>query len=85
LNGFLILRRLTREPGPVTMGTFTAFSETRPERARLARREMLRLGLVRVEEQPHNGPIPRYQIHVTPKGRVVAARLGDMDKTLREG
>lgn len=85
LNGFLILRRLAREPEPVTMGTFTAFSETTPVRARLARRELLRLGLVHVEEQPHKGPIPRYQIHVTAKGRTVAARLNDMDKTLREG
>ena len=82
-NGFLVLFRMAQQEGPVTMTTFTAMAETTPARARIARDEMQRLGLLRVEERTPRGPVRSLLIRLTPAGREVGTRLVEMDELMR--
>lgn len=83
-NGFLVLYRMAQQDEPVTMTAFTLMSESNPSRARVAREEMERLGLISVERGTPRGPVPSMLIHLTPQGRKVGAILLDVDKLMRE-
>lgn len=74
-RAFLVLARMARHEGPVSMTAFARASLLAAERARLLREDLEALGLVVVEAREARGPVEVLSIRLTPLGREVAAHV----------